>query len=272
MATSLPATEIVQATQHRYHFSLVGQVKEIVFQNKAIVHFNLNGKEEKGILLSKMFYVTGKPLEEVMSAKQTLADFIKMNELIQFDCHIYDKGGVGSGKDKCKFFIMKAVKYGDIWTSTNPNGATLITAMPTPASPSRSGTGWVSEISGLHGVLTYNYNGIDQRVSFHANRVFLFEKRLGLRHSLTFLLQLGEQLQFEAVPAEVGNHTNILDFCPMSATIVFKGKRPQIDPQYLDCPSTTGNMMCILRQSKFNPNRYIFVDPAVRKSIADALL
>ena len=136
MATSLPATEIVQGTQHRYHFSLVGQVKEIVFQNKAIVHFNLNGKEEKGILLSKMFYVTGKPLEEVMSAKQTLADFIKMNELIQFDCHIYDKGGVGSGKDKCKFFIMKAVKYGDIWTSTNPNGATLITAMPTPASPS----------------------------------------------------------------------------------------------------------------------------------------
>ena len=122
----------------------------------------------------------------------------------------------------------------------------MTTAMPTPASPSRSGTGWVSEISGLHGVLTYNYNGIDQRVSFHANRVFLFEKRLGLRHSLTFLLQLGEQLQFEAVPAEVGNHTNILDFCPMSATIVFKGKRPQIDPQFLDCPSTTGNMMCTL--------------------------
>ena len=70
MATSLPATEIVQGTQHRYHFSLVGQVKEIVFQNKAIVHFNLNGKEEKGILLSKMFYVTGKPLEEVMEGEQ----------------------------------------------------------------------------------------------------------------------------------------------------------------------------------------------------------
>jgi len=218
---------------HRYHFSLTGHVKEIIFQNKAIVYFKLNGKEERAVLLAKVFAVNGKPLEEIIKPMQTLADFIKINEAIQFDCHVYDKVGPGSGKDKCNFFVMKACKYGDIWPTTMSTHTTLI-----PAPPSRSGTGWVSEVTELHGVLTYTYNGVDQRVSFHANRVFLFGRRLGLRHSLTQLIKLGEQLEFEAVPSEVGSNINNYTFCPMSATIVWRGNRPQVDTQRLDSPTT----------------------------------
>jgi len=46
-------------------------------------------------------------------------------------------------------------------------------------------------------------------------------------------------LQFEAVPSEVGSNTNIYTFCPMSATIVYKGKRPQVDTQHLESQTTT---------------------------------
>ena len=46
------------------------------------------------------------------------------------------------------------------------------------------------------------------QVSFHANRMFLFKKRLALSNSLTQLLHLGEHLEFEAVPSEVGSNIN----------------------------------------------------------------
>ena len=34
----------------------------------------------------------GQSLEEIMKPKETLADYIKINDLMIFDCHIYDKG------------------------------------------------------------------------------------------------------------------------------------------------------------------------------------
>lgn len=40
--------------QHKYHFNNIGVVKDLVFPNKAIVHFKLNGKDEKAVLLSKV--------------------------------------------------------------------------------------------------------------------------------------------------------------------------------------------------------------------------
>ena len=78
--------------------------------------------------------------------------------------------------------------------------------------------------------------------------MFLFEKRLGLRHSLTQLIKLGEQLEFEAVPSEVGSNINNYTFCPMSATIVWRGNRPQVDTQRLDSPTTlTGSYLLSLK-------------------------
>ncbi len=233
MASQNSTALIETSVPHRYHFNLLGTVKEILYPNKAIVHFKLNGMDERAILLSKMFHLNGKPLDESQATKQPITDFIKVNEMLHFDCHIYDKMGVGCGKDKCNYFVMKARKHSEVCHQNALKSATSL----------RTATGWVSEIHPHHGVITYSYNGVDQRASFHASRIFLYEKRLGLRHSLLLLLSLGEQVQFEAVPSESGCSGNIaVDFCPMSAILVWKGKRPSIDPFSLDnSPGTIVN-------------------------------
>ena len=67
---------------HRYHFNLTGYIKEVLTPHKAVVHFKLNGKEERGLLLSKMFYVNGKTLDEIMKPNQTIGDFLKHNDVL----------------------------------------------------------------------------------------------------------------------------------------------------------------------------------------------
>ena len=67
---------------NRYHFNLLGLVKEIVYPNKAIIHFKLNGKEERAVILSKFFYISAKPLDEIMTAKQSISDFLIINDVL----------------------------------------------------------------------------------------------------------------------------------------------------------------------------------------------
>merc|ERR1719468_474232 len=55
---------------------------------------------------------------------------------------------------------------------------------------------------------------------------------MGLRHSLTALVHLGEQVQFEAVPSSEANLGS--DFCPMTAVVAWKGKRPNVDLYQLE--------------------------------------
>ena len=85
----------------RYHFNLHGTIKELNPPNKAIVHFTLNGREERALLLAKMAVIDGKALEDVMKPTQTICDYFKLNESISFDCHIYDKGTVIQISQKC---------------------------------------------------------------------------------------------------------------------------------------------------------------------------
>ena len=59
----------------------------------------------------------------MLSSKQTLTDFLKINEEIFFDCHIYDKGGVGFGKDKCNFFVIRAWKNLDESLQLTPSSS-----------------------------------------------------------------------------------------------------------------------------------------------------
>ena len=40
-----------ESSKLKYHFNLVGTVKELIYPNKAILQFKLNEKEEKAILL-----------------------------------------------------------------------------------------------------------------------------------------------------------------------------------------------------------------------------
>ena len=81
----------------RYYFNNVGTVRDLVYPNKAILNFKLNGKDERAILLAKMLTLDGKTPDD----HKSLDHFLKTGDVIHFDCHIYDKGGgVGSGKDK----------------------------------------------------------------------------------------------------------------------------------------------------------------------------
>ena len=88
----------------RYHFNQVGVVREIIYPNKAILAFRLNGtaKEDKAILLSKSITIDGKSMAEPDNSQgKLMSECLKVNDVVHFDCHIYDKGGpVGSGKDR----------------------------------------------------------------------------------------------------------------------------------------------------------------------------
>lgn len=252
---------------HRYHFGLLGYVKEILYPNKAVIQFKINDKDERAILLSKMFHSNGKPLDESQSTKQPISDFIKVGESLTFDCHIYDKGGdVGGGKDRCNYFVMKAQKTSEHYPR-EMNGKVMAGASGS-AGGLRSGCqGWVSEIYSQNGVLTYSSNGVDQRVSFHASRVFIYEKRLGLQYSLEALLQLGEKVQFDAVPADGGMG---VDFCPMTALMVWKGKRPAIDSTLLtDQQQVMNSIDCVAASDSRTTSRKGSVDSSSSSGVDD---
>ena len=149
-----------------------------------------------------------------MKPNQTIGDFFKINETnICFDCHVYDKKGM----DKCKFFAMKAWKHDD----DIKGGA--YGSMAKQTSNCKTDTGWLSEIYANSGVITFPSatSGIDQRVSFSANRLYFYEKRTHFH--LPSLLKLGEELNFECIPVD-SSFDGSLDFCPFVALLVWKGK------------------------------------------------
>ena len=267
-----PSTKVQLATEtmpmHRYHFNLTGSVKELSpLGNKAVIQFNLNGTVERALMLAKVaFGQNGKStLEDAMKPNQSIADFFKINETIYFDCHIYDKGGMGSGKDRCNFFVLKAWKA-DEEKSSGTSGTHC-----------KTDTGWLSEVYANSGVITFTsgVSGVDQRVSCKyllftlrlrgfknlsrnvylgirektcektiygylffssavaANRVYFYEKRTSPGIYLPSILKLGDIVSFEAIPAAAGvNYAESIlpdDFCAFVALLVWKGKRPQVD-------------------------------------------
>jgi hypothetical protein len=48
----------------------------------------------------------------------------------------------------------------------------------------RFGTGWISELHPRKGVLTFDNNGVDERVLMLASKVYFFEKRIGAKQPL----------------------------------------------------------------------------------------
>jgi hypothetical protein len=180
------------AGSHRYHFNCTGMVKEISYPNKAIIHFKLNGKDERALLLSKTLTLDGKPLEE----SRALSTAIKVNDALHFDCHVYDKGGVGSGKDKCNYFAMRAWKNSPDFESTRiANGQPTFNTSPSAhLANTKFGTGWISELNPRKGVLTFDNNGCDERVLFLASKVYFFEKRLGAKQALNSKTHLKQSL------------------------------------------------------------------------------
>ena len=48
----------------------------------------------------------GAPVDE----HRLMSDLVKVGDILEFDGHVYDKGGFGGGKDKCNYYVMRAWK------------------------------------------------------------------------------------------------------------------------------------------------------------------
>ena len=127
---------------------------------------------------------------------------------------------MGSGKDKCNFFAMKAWKQDDELKGGAAYGSLA------KQNNSKTDTGWLSEIYGNTGVITFTagLSGVDQRVSFSANRLYFYEKKTNHNAYLPSILQLGDVLNFECIPVESSYEGSLTDFCPFVALLVWRGK------------------------------------------------
>jgi len=202
----------------RYIFGITGTIKEIIYPSKAIINFKYNGKEEKAILLVHKMIVEGSHVDE----HRLMSDIVKMGDIIEFDGHIYDKGGFGNSKDRCNYYAMRA------WKASQSKVVSKEQMMSNKAGrpPLTVGTGWISEIFPRKGVLTFNNNGQDERVLFLASKVYIFEKRLGTKQSLDQVLSEGDPVQFEAVPQDASDNPY---YCSWFASLIWKGKRPPFE-------------------------------------------
>jgi hypothetical protein len=100
---------------NRYVFGLTGTVRDIIYPSKAILAFRFNGKEEKAILLVHKLLLAadnnsngGAPV--AVDEHRLMSDLVKVGDILEFDGHVYDKGGYGAGKDKCNYYVMRAWK------------------------------------------------------------------------------------------------------------------------------------------------------------------
>jgi len=170
----------------RYHFNQVGVVREIIYPNKAILAFRLNGtaKEDKAILLSKQLSIDGKVMADPDQGSQgkLMSECLKVNDVVNFDCHVYDKlGPMGSGKDRpqdaqatrndsgiqsrCNFYAMKAWKNSADYELRNGSGTSGgligISASAVPVTAAVAGaTANVAGAGGTNGaVITVGGNG-----------------------------------------------------------------------------------------------------------------
>ena len=112
---------------------------------------------------------------------------------------------MGNGKDKCNFFAVKAWK---------PIAKSTVSIL---GGSSKSGSGWVSEIHGRFGVITFcGSNNLDERIYFTADKLFLYEKKLSAKQTLTGLLTVGDQISFDFEYVENGTQMLIVD-CYLTA-------------------------------------------------------
>jgi len=207
----------------RYIFGITGVIKEIIYPSKAILGFKYNGKDEKAILLVHKLLVEGINVDE----HRLMSDFVTLGDIIEFDGHIYDKGGFGNSKDRCNYYAMRAWKASQSKVLAKEQMLSGKAGRP----PLTVGTGWISEIFPRKGVLTFNNNGQDERVLFLASKVYIFEKRLGTKQSLDQVLSEGDPVQFEAVPQESQDNPY---YCSWFASLIWKGKRPPFEEPCLN--------------------------------------
>lgn len=211
---------------NRYVFGLTGTVREIIYPSKAILSFRFNGKDEKAILLVHKLILasSGNAQPAAVDEHRLMSDLVKVGDILEFDGHVYDKGGFGAGKDKCNYYVMRAWKACQSKLISRDQMASGKSSRP----QHMVGTGWISEVFPRKGVLTFTSpsSGEDERVLFLASKVYIFEKRLGTKQSLDQVLTEGDPVQFEAVPQDSTDNSH---FCSWFASLVWKGKRPAVE-------------------------------------------
>jgi len=186
-----------------------------VYPSKAILAFKFNGKEEKAILLVHKFLIDGQAVDE----QKLMSDILKVGDVVEFDGHVYDKGGFGQGKDKCNYYAMRAWKASQSKVAAKDHMQGVKTGRPAAI----QGTGYISEVFPRKGVLVFERDGSEERVLFLASKFYVFEKRLGTKQSLDQILSDGDPVQFEAIPQDSSDNPH---FCSWFATTVWKGKKP----------------------------------------------
>ena len=126
------------ATDQRYIFGITGTVKEIIYPSKAILAFKYSGKEEKAILLVHKYLLDGVAVDE----HKLMSDVLKIGDVLEFDGHIYDKGGYGGGKDRCNYYAMRAWKASQSKIVSKEQMQTSKSGRPAVI----VGTGFISEV------------------------------------------------------------------------------------------------------------------------------
>lgn len=177
----------------------------------------------------------------MITSKQTMADYVKLNDTVSFDCHVYDKGGF-TGASRCNFYATKAWNLNNCENSSS--NSTTVSNLMIKSRPSLSG--WVSEIFDRSGVITFcdSNTGLDDRVYFSADKLYLYEKRFGGKYSLSGLLTIGDPINFDAVRMNENEDRSLYHDCYRYASIVWKGKRPSftVDLALIDRPWLSSSM------------------------------
>eukprot|EP00088_Acartia_fossae_P029978 TRINITY_DN30917_c0_g4_i1.p1 TRINITY_DN30917_c0_g4~~TRINITY_DN30917_c0_g4_i1.p1 ORF type:complete len:367 (-),score=45.87 TRINITY_DN30917_c0_g4_i1:293-1393(-) len=216
MTSNAFSTSSTAADSNRYIFGITGTVKEIVYPSKAILCFKYNGKEEKAILLVHKFLIDGAAVDE----QRLMSDILKVGDVVEFDGHVYDKGGFGQGKDKCNYYAMRAWKASQSKVAAKEH---MTSSNKNMRPPTIEGTGYISEVFPRKGVLVFERDGSEERVLFLASKFYVFEKRLGTKQSLDQVLNEGDPVQFEAIPQDSSDNPH---YCSWFASCVWKGKKP----------------------------------------------
>lgn len=189
----------------KYLFSQIGIVEEIFLPGKAIIQFSLHNHVQRVLLWVKCFVYQGQTLERT----ESFVGKLSIGDLLYFDCHVYDK----VSSDNCQWYAARASK--------EPLDNQMKSSVPRIMSQN----GYISELDPGKGVIIFDSFDEEQRVFFLRSKLYLFGKRPASKRSLKEFLSENDPLQFDAEMCEP-NSDNYS--CNWFATLVWKGKKPQI--------------------------------------------
>jgi len=199
----------------RYLLGKLGKVSEYILPNKAVITFNHEGQEMQALLLVKNLFVGEKALEP----NTYITAHLKKSDTVMFDCHIYDN----DRPDKFNWFVAKAWKH----ISSTAYGYDV----PFLNNNLVGRTGTVSKLNGREGILSFSYDEDDEEVYFTAAKFYAFGKRMDNKSQLGNIVVAGDFVQFDATPVFPCNQ-NL--YCKWTATLVWKGKKPEVPSETPD--------------------------------------